>query len=140
MRALIASAVATLVLGSCNQPNPAYQPVEPVTLDGAEITVSAQVAFDLVLPSPGVTPYQWQPQPHDTALLRLEGERAGTHAYNGDSLPGYSPHRIFTYTGLKVGTTELVFELKALANADTPVQAVRRFKIIIGAAATPLNN
>lgn len=136
MRALIASLFVVISLGGCKQPNPAYQPVEPVTTDGAELVVTTNNSFDLVLPSPGVSPYQWQALPHDTSLLRFDGERAGAHAYDGDSLPGYAPHRVFTYTGLKIGSTELVFELKAISGAESEPQSVRRFKIVIGAAAT----
>ncbi|PKL78084.1 MAG: hypothetical protein CVV27_03945 [Candidatus Melainabacteria bacterium HGW-Melainabacteria-1] len=133
MRAWLIWPFILLGLSACPQPNPTELRSEPLTSAEASIQVLAGQNFTLVLPSLGANPnYKWVLQAgYDTALLRFDREREAASEFAGPAPRGYAPNRVFEFTALASGRSELLFVQEPVATGIAPTSSSRRYPVEI---------
>ncbi|MGV3522631.1 MAG: hypothetical protein ACO1RX_00320 [Candidatus Sericytochromatia bacterium] len=121
--------LCSLPLGACNQPNPAQLVTEPLTVPGTDLVVPRDQNFEVVLPSLGAGASQrWVLQSgYNADLLKPVSEREAVTEHPRQPPPGYAPNRVFEFTALAPGQTELLFRQEPGGDASTE----RRFQVSV---------
>lgn len=132
---LALSVLVGLQLSACNQPNPAQLVTEPLTVPGTELITPRAQNFEVVLPSLGAgATRRWVLQTgYNDTLVKFVAEREAVTEHPRQPPPGYAPNRVFEFSALAPGQTELLFRQEPGGDASTE----RRFQVNVIASPLP---